>query len=70
MANSNGERLRKEWNEKDELIRPLLKRGKKIYKRCLSCHKLEPDKHGTGPSLAGVSKEEDRRALIDYLLDK
>ena len=69
MAKSNSERLRKEWNEKDELIRRLLKRGKLACKRCLSCHKLEPDKHGTGPSLAGVSKEEDRRALIDYLLE-
>jgi cytochrome c len=32
----------------------LLEHGGKVYKRCKSCHSLEPGKHGTGPSLVGV----------------
>lgn len=28
-----------------------VKKGKKIFKRCKACHKLEEGKHGIGPSL-------------------
>ncbi|MEZ5934902.1 MAG: cytochrome P460 family protein [Alphaproteobacteria bacterium] len=38
----------------DEERAALVERGEKVYKRCLTCHKLEAGKHGSGPSLAGV----------------
>jgi cytochrome c2 len=30
------------------------KRGKKVFKKCKSCHSMEVDKHKIGPSLAGI----------------
>ena len=32
----------------------LAEAGAKIFKRCAACHSVEPDKHKTGPSLAGL----------------
>jgi cytochrome c len=29
--------------------------GEKTFRQCAACHKLEPGKHGIGPSLHGVS---------------
>jgi len=29
--------------------------GAAVFERCVSCHSLTPDKHGIGPSLAGVA---------------
>lgn len=31
-----------------------VERGAKIYQSCAGCHSLEPDRHMTGPSLAGI----------------
>lgn len=28
--------------------------GEKVFARCVACHSLTPDKHGIGPSLAGM----------------
>jgi cytochrome c2 len=30
------------------------KKGKKVFKKCKSCHSMEVDKHKIGPSLAGI----------------
>ena len=30
------------------------KKGKKVFKKCKSCHSMEVDKHKVGPSLAGI----------------
>lgn len=40
--------------EEDIVSEEVLKKGSKIFNRCKACHSLEPGKHKSGPSLAGV----------------
>ena len=36
------------------VVRVHVRKGKKVFRKCRACHKLDEGKHGVGPSLHGI----------------
>ena len=54
-GDSHGEEAKEEGPDFATLLASAdVGKGAKVFGKCKACHKIEPDAHGTGPSLYGV----------------